>query len=187
MHLLFVFDVIENRHWRFGNFLSTKLMPIYCGLELVFLRNGWSSIQPCFLAVEFWNLEGVFFANGLLHFWVIVLLLFYFLKWLRNFDLTVLYDYCLGFWLLMCCFSSLQTAILWSYSGTGALTIFLRKTYDLDITTSDYDDEDIERNIHCNHRANDVSVSPHIRRKSHVAHLPWSSSGHCSLYWQKFI
>nr|XP_024399928.1 protein N-terminal and lysine N-methyltransferase EFM7-like isoform X1 [Physcomitrium patens] len=48
-------------------------------------------------------------------------------------------------------------------SGTGALTIFLRKTYDLDITTSDYDDEDIERNIHCNHRANDVSVSPHIR------------------------
>lgn len=48
-------------------------------------------------------------------------------------------------------------------SGTGALTIFLRKMYDLDITTSDYDDEDIEKNIHHNHDANDVPVSPHLR------------------------
>lgn len=38
--------------------------------------------------------------------------------------------------------------------------------YDLDITTSDYDDEDIEKNILHNHVANGIPVSPHIRRKS---------------------
>ncbi|XP_021906331.1 EEF1A lysine methyltransferase 3 isoform X2 [Carica papaya] len=32
-------------------------------------------------------------------------------------------------------------------SGTGALAIFLRKSFDLDITTSDYDDQEIEENI----------------------------------------
>lgn len=48
-------------------------------------------------------------------------------------------------------------------SGTGALTIFLRKMYDVDITTSDYDDEDIEKNIRYNHVANGIAASPHIR------------------------
>ncbi|KAG0613072.1 hypothetical protein M758_6G074600 [Ceratodon purpureus] len=48
-------------------------------------------------------------------------------------------------------------------SGTGALTIFLRKMYNLDITTSDYDDEDIEKNIHHNYIVNGITASPHIR------------------------
>ncbi|XP_059296491.1 uncharacterized protein LOC132049636 [Lycium ferocissimum] len=49
-------------------------------------------------------------------------------------------------------------------SGTGALAIFLRKSFQLDITTSDYDDPDIEENIAHNCRANGVSpVLPHIR------------------------
>lgn len=62
-------------------------------------------------------------------------------------------------------FLAYKLQMLWFFSGTGALTIFLRKMYDLDITTSDYDDEDIEKNIHHNHVANDVPFSPHIRRK----------------------
>lgn len=49
-------------------------------------------------------------------------------------------------------------------SGTGALAIFLRKSFQLDITTSDYDDPDIEENIAHNFRANGVSPAlPHIR------------------------
>jgi len=48
-------------------------------------------------------------------------------------------------------------------SGTGALTIFLKKAFNLDITTSDYDDEEIEHNIAFNCQANGVAVSPHIR------------------------
>ncbi|KAJ8570748.1 hypothetical protein K7X08_037720 [Anisodus acutangulus] len=48
-------------------------------------------------------------------------------------------------------------------SGTGALAIFLRKSY-LDITTSDYDDPDIEENIAHNCQANGVLPTlPHIR------------------------
>uniref|UniRef100_A0ACD6A9Y5 Uncharacterized protein n=1 Tax=Avena sativa TaxID=4498 RepID=A0ACD6A9Y5_AVESA len=48
-------------------------------------------------------------------------------------------------------------------SGTGALAIFLRKTFGVDITTSDYDDKDIEENIAHNCRVNNLDVLPHIR------------------------
>lgn len=51
-------------------------------------------------------------------------------------------------------------------SGTGGLAIFLRKLFQLDITTSDFDDEEIEENIAHNCRDNGVSpVLPHIKRK----------------------
>jgi len=39
----------------------------------------------------------------------------------------------------------------------------LKKTFDLDITTSDYDDEDIENNICHNCTVNNISAFPHIR------------------------
>ncbi|KAF5750832.1 methyltransferase-like protein 23 isoform X1 [Tripterygium wilfordii] len=49
-------------------------------------------------------------------------------------------------------------------SGTGALAIFLRKRFKLDITTSDYEDQEIEENIAHNCRANGISpVLPHIK------------------------
>jgi hypothetical protein len=50
-------------------------------------------------------------------------------------------------------------------SGTGALAIFLRKSFGVDITTSDYDDKDIEENIAYNCRTNKLDVLPHIRRE----------------------
>lgn len=54
----------------------------------------------------------------------------------------------------------------WICSGTGALAIFLRKSFELDITTSDYDDVEIEENIAHNCRINGVTpVLPHVRRK----------------------
>lgn len=49
-------------------------------------------------------------------------------------------------------------------SGTGALAIFLQKSFQLDIATSDYDDAEIEENIAHNCRINGVTpVLPHIR------------------------
>ncbi|XP_010543202.1 PREDICTED: protein N-methyltransferase NNT1 isoform X2 [Tarenaya hassleriana] len=49
-------------------------------------------------------------------------------------------------------------------SGTGALAIFLKKVSDIDITTSDYDDQEIEENIAHNCIANGVVPAlPHIR------------------------
>lgn len=52
------------------------------------------------------------------------------------------------------------------FSGTGALAIFLHKSFQLDITTSDYDDAEIEENIAHNCQINDVTpVLPHIKRK----------------------
>ncbi|KAK6125971.1 hypothetical protein DH2020_040279 [Rehmannia glutinosa] len=49
-------------------------------------------------------------------------------------------------------------------SGTGALAIFLKNSFQLDITTSDYDDAEIEENIAHNCRINRVTpVLPHIR------------------------
>lgn len=51
------------------------------------------------------------------------------------------------------------------HSGTGALAIFLRKAFEVNITTSDYDDGEIEKNISYNCRANALDVLPHIRRK----------------------
>ncbi|KAL2651410.1 hypothetical protein R1flu_019538 [Riccia fluitans] len=48
-------------------------------------------------------------------------------------------------------------------SGTGALAVFLKKAYDLDITTSDYDDPEIEKNIRFNCELNDLACLPHIR------------------------
>ncbi|GAB2235682.1 hypothetical protein Droror1_Dr00026117 [Drosera rotundifolia] len=49
-------------------------------------------------------------------------------------------------------------------SGTGALAIFLRKSLQLDITTSDYDDQEIEENIAYNCKINGlISALPHIR------------------------
>jgi hypothetical protein len=60
-------------------------------------------------------------------------------------------------------FFSFNPAFL--HSGTGALAIFLRKAFEVDITTSDYDDKEIEENIAYNCRANTLDVLPHIRRK----------------------
>ncbi|OAE35174.1 hypothetical protein AXG93_4461s1550 [Marchantia polymorpha subsp. ruderalis] len=48
-------------------------------------------------------------------------------------------------------------------SGTGALAIFLTKKYGLDVTTSDYDDVEIENNIKLNCELNELSALPHIR------------------------
>ncbi|KAL2479479.1 S-adenosyl-L-methionine-dependent methyltransferase superfamily protein [Abeliophyllum distichum] len=49
-------------------------------------------------------------------------------------------------------------------SGTGALAIFLHKHFQLEITTSDYDDAEIEDNIAHNCQINGVTpVPPHIR------------------------
>ncbi|KAI4324470.1 hypothetical protein MLD38_029958 [Melastoma candidum] len=49
-------------------------------------------------------------------------------------------------------------------SGTGALAIFLRKAFGLDVTTSDYDDVEIEDNISHNCMINGIApVLPHIR------------------------
>ncbi|CAH9146912.1 unnamed protein product [Cuscuta epithymum] len=48
-------------------------------------------------------------------------------------------------------------------SGTGALAIFLQKSFKLDITTSDYDDKSIEENISHNFQANGISPAhPHL-------------------------
>ncbi|XP_010262855.1 PREDICTED: uncharacterized protein LOC104601265 isoform X2 [Nelumbo nucifera] len=55
-------------------------------------------------------------------------------------------------------------------SGTGALAIFLRKSFGVDITTSDFDDEEIEKNIAHNCRVNGIIPAlPHIR---HVKQYP---------------
>ncbi|KAH9672930.1 S-adenosyl-L-methionine-dependent methyltransferases superfamily protein [Citrus sinensis] len=52
-------------------------------------------------------------------------------------------------------------------SGTGALAIFLRKAMNLDITTSDYNDQEIEDNIAYNCTANGITPAlPHIKRES---------------------
>ncbi|XP_058111731.1 protein-lysine N-methyltransferase EFM3 isoform X1 [Magnolia sinica] len=48
-------------------------------------------------------------------------------------------------------------------SGTGALAIFLRKSFGVDITTSDFDDKEVEENIAHNCRINQLPVLPHIR------------------------
>ncbi|KAG1337708.1 protein N-terminal and lysine N-methyltransferase efm7 [Cocos nucifera] len=48
-------------------------------------------------------------------------------------------------------------------SGTGALAIFLKRSFGVDITTSDFDDKEIEENIAHNCRANELAVLPHIR------------------------
>lgn len=48
-------------------------------------------------------------------------------------------------------------------SGTGALAIFLKKSLAVEITTSDFDDKEIEDNIAYNCTANGISVLPHIR------------------------
>ncbi|EOA21346.1 hypothetical protein CARUB_v10001709mg [Capsella rubella] len=49
-------------------------------------------------------------------------------------------------------------------SGTGALAIFLKKEFNLDITTSDYNDQDIEDNIVHNCIANEIIPAlPHIK------------------------
>ncbi|KAL4587159.1 hypothetical protein LXL04_000025 [Taraxacum kok-saghyz] len=50
------------------------------------------------------------------------------------------------------------------FIGTGALAIFLKKLYQVDITTCDYDDQEIEDNIAHNCRINGVTpVLPHIK------------------------
>ncbi|CAM8927284.1 unnamed protein product [Rhodiola kirilowii] len=49
-------------------------------------------------------------------------------------------------------------------SGTGALAIFLRKSFQVDITTSDYNDPEIEENIAYNCKVNGITpVIPHIK------------------------
>lgn len=68
-------------------------------------------------------------------------------------------------------------------SGTGALAIFLRKSFQFDITTSDYNDQEIEDNIAHNCRVNGITPTlSHIKRElsfswpSHLIfsfHQPW--------------
>ncbi|XP_002968461.2 methyltransferase-like protein 23 [Selaginella moellendorffii] len=48
-------------------------------------------------------------------------------------------------------------------SGTGALAIFLKKSLAVDITTCDYDDDEIEANIAHNCKLNGMAPVPHIR------------------------
>lgn len=49
-------------------------------------------------------------------------------------------------------------------SGTGALAIFLKKLWQIDITTSDYDDQEIEDNIAYNCKINGVTPAlPHMK------------------------
>ncbi|XP_077223095.1 S-adenosyl-L-methionine-dependent methyltransferases superfamily protein [Tasmannia lanceolata] len=48
-------------------------------------------------------------------------------------------------------------------SGTGALAIFLQISFGVDITSSDFNDEELEENIAHNCRINGRSVLPHIR------------------------
>ncbi|KAG0499080.1 hypothetical protein HPP92_003771 [Vanilla planifolia] len=54
-------------------------------------------------------------------------------------------------------------------SGTGALAIFIHKSFGVDITTSDVDDKEVEENIAYNCKANEVNVLPHMR---HVKQYP---------------
>ncbi|XP_073114834.1 uncharacterized protein [Elaeis guineensis] len=56
-------------------------------------------------------------------------------------------------------------------SGTGALAIFLQKSFGVDITTSDFDDKEIEENIAHNCRANELVVLPHIRYVKQYSNL----------------
>lgn len=61
--------------------------------------------------------------------------------------------------------------ILFNGSGTGALAIYLCKSFSLDITTSDYDDQEIEENIAHNCRANGITpVLRHIKREFSSMH-----------------
>ncbi|PSS34665.1 Protein N-methyltransferase [Actinidia chinensis var. chinensis] len=67
-------------------------------------------------------------------------------------------------------FHELNANLLWpgtfsfAECGTGALAIFLRKSFQLDITTSDYDDQEIAENIAHNCGENGISpVLPHIK------------------------
>ena len=62
--------------------------------------------------------------------------------------------------------------VLFNGSGTGALAIYLRKLFCVDITTSDYDDQEIEENIAHNCRANGITpVLPHLKRESLLCSL----------------
>lgn len=63
-----------------------------------------------------------------------------------------------------------------NFSGTGALAIFLQKSFNLDITTSDYDDLEIEENIAHNCRVNEISVLPHIKRESSFSNYMYTGS-----------
>ncbi|KAK2979997.1 hypothetical protein RJ640_020023 [Escallonia rubra] len=67
-------------------------------------------------------------------------------------------------------FHKLNANLLWPGTfafadcGTGGLAIFLHKLFQLDITTSDYDDLEIEENIAHNCRVNGViPLLPHIK------------------------
>lgn len=65
-------------------------------------------------------------------------------------------------------FCGLKLSFFFSFlvSGTGALAIFLKKEFNLDITTSDYDDQEIQDNIAHNCTANNITPSlPHIKRQ----------------------
>uniref|UniRef100_A0A2N9I8A2 Uncharacterized protein n=1 Tax=Fagus sylvatica TaxID=28930 RepID=A0A2N9I8A2_FAGSY len=67
-------------------------------------------------------------------------------------------------------FHQLNANLLWpgtfafAECGTGALAIYLQKLFCLDITTSDYDDQEIEENIAHNCRANGITpILPHVK------------------------
>lgn len=54
-------------------------------------------------------------------------------------------------------------------SGTGALAIFLKKMFQIDITTSDYNDQEIEDNISYNCMINGITPAlPHVKRELDV-------------------
>lgn len=67
-------------------------------------------------------------------------------------------------------------------SGTGALAIFLRRSFGVDITTSDFDDKEIEDNIAHNCRVNELPVLPHIRRMISSLQRSYISSSSLKFY-----
>lgn len=67
-------------------------------------------------------------------------------------------------------------------SGTGALAIFLKKLLQIDITTSDYDDQEIEDNITYNCKINGV-----IPALPHVKHTWGDAFPNVNSYWDLVI
>ena len=69
-------------------------------------------------------------------------------------------------------FLAFDLNVFFNGSSTGASAIYLRKLICLDITASDYDDQEIEENITHNCRANGITpVLPHLKRESLLCSL----------------
>ncbi|XP_021744781.1 protein N-terminal and lysine N-methyltransferase EFM7 [Chenopodium quinoa] len=67
-------------------------------------------------------------------------------------------------------------------SGTGALAIFLKKLLQIDVTTSDYDDQEIEDNIAYNCKINKV-----VPALPHVKHTWGDSFSNANSNWDLII